>query len=403
MTYPLDRIKWFMVWYGGLWTALILLTLFFTVPPIPWGIYFLLISGIAATSILHAMPLNWFERVIPFSIPSYIFFIHLFLYYTGGTASPYIPLSVLPIILASFFYRYYGAASTILLTLIAHIIVEYHSISTVTQYLTSPHFTIMDLPFFVVMLLVAILVAFIAGEMKKDKEGLQSLFNEVEKSKKICELTFDSAIDLISVHDKEYRIVKVNRAICDKFNMKPQELIGRKCYEVFHKTDLPIPFCPHEETMRTKEPASSEVDDPNMGGIFNMCTAPMFDEKGEFVGSVHIARDITKEREKQRQLIQSEKLATLGTMISGFAHEINNPLTSVVGYAELLLDDNGLNEDAKRYVKLIYNESIRAAKISSNFILFAREHKPIKDWTNIHEILEATTSLRTYFLHSIIF
>ncbi|MBI5893032.1 MAG: hypothetical protein HZB79_05185, partial [Deltaproteobacteria bacterium] len=179
MTYPLDRVKWFMVWYGWLFTALILLTLFFTVPPIPWGIYFLLISGIAATSILHAMPLNWFEKVIPFSIPSYIFFIHLFLYYTGGPGSPYLVLSVLPIILASFFYRYYGAALTIILTLISHIIVENYSISTVIQYLTSP-LMIRDLPLVIIMVLVAILVAFISGEMKKDKEGLQSLFNEVE-------------------------------------------------------------------------------------------------------------------------------------------------------------------------------------------------------------------------------
>jgi PAS domain S-box-containing protein len=222
------------------------------------------------------------------------------------------------------------------------------------------------------------------------------LFRAVEKSKKDWEHTFDAIDDLISVHDKDYRIIKVNKAVCEKFKMLPENLIGKRCYEVFHNLNSPLPICPHKRTMETKKPAAAEVNDPNLQGTFIISTSPIFDEKGKFIGSVHIARDITEERQKQMQFIQAEKLATIGTLVSGVAHEINNPLTSVIGYSELLLDNESLSEDIKKDLMMIHNEASRVAKVAQNLLSFVREHKSEKTMVNIHDVLERTISLRAY-------
>ncbi|MBI5750123.1 MAG: hypothetical protein HZA00_13475 [Nitrospinae bacterium] len=134
-----------------------------------------------------------------------------------------------------------------------------------------------------------------------------------------------------------------------------------------------------------------------MGGTFIISTSPIFDERGEFFASVHIARDVTKERQLQMQFIQAEKLATIGTLVSGVVHEISNPLTGVIGYSELLLAKD-LDADTKNGLHVIHSEASRAAKVSRNLLSFAREHKPMKSMIDVHDIIERTISLRAYEL-----
>lgn len=121
--------------------------------------------------------------------------------------------------------------------------------------------------------------------------------------------TFDLISDFVSLHDRDFRIVKANKALADFMGLKPWELIGRRCYEVFHCTNEPWPNCPHVKTLKSKQPATEEVDDPHIGVPLLVTTSPVINEKGELLGSIHIAKDITAlKRIEEKLLAEKEKL-----------------------------------------------------------------------------------------------
>jgi PAS domain S-box-containing protein len=111
--------------------------------------------------------------------------------------------------------------------------------------------------------------------------------------------TFDAIPALISIHDRDFKIVKVNKAFAEAFGMTPEQLIGKACYQVFHKTDTPIANCPHEHTLRTRQPITTEVFEPGLGAYLDVSTAPIIDASGEISGSVHIARNITERKQAE--------------------------------------------------------------------------------------------------------
>jgi two-component system, NtrC family, sensor kinase len=108
--------------------------------------------------------------------------------------------------------------------------------------------------------------------------------------------------------------------------------------------------------------------------------------------------DITERKNLQEQLIQSEKMAAVGQLISGVTHEINNPLTVVMGYAEVLLSEPNLDKGARKALRAIYDESNRCKKVVQNLLSFARKHSPEREYAYINEVLERTLSLKEYDL-----
>ena len=105
----------------------------------------------------------------------------------------------------------------------------------------------------------------------------------------------------------------------------------------------------------------------------------------------------TRTRLVQERLLQSEKMSSVGQLVSGVAHELNNPLTGVMGFAQLLLLRD-LDETARRQVETIYAEAERASKIVSNLLTFARRRRAQKEPANINELLERVLELRQYDL-----
>jgi len=207
--------------------------------------------------------------------------------------------------------------------------------------------------------------------------------------------TFDSITDLVSIHDKDFRLTRVNKAFADTFNMKPKELIGKACYEIVHGTNEPVPDCPHKATIETKEPATAELFEPHLGIHLEVTTSPIFNEKGEVVASVHVARDITERKRTEEQLIVTDRLASIGELASGIAHELNNPLTSIIGFSQLLLDKD-ISDDVKNDLKIIYSEARRTAEVVKSLLIFARKHAPLKQLVNINSIIEKVLELRAY-------
>src|SRR5690606_4764597 len=112
-------------------------------------------------------------------------------------------------------------------------------------------------------------------------------------------------------------------------------------------------------------------------------------------GGLVLLRDQTDERLLQERLLQSEKMASVGQLVSGVAHELNNPLTGVMGFAQLLLARD-LDESVRSQVQTIYGEAERAAKIVQNLLSFARRRRPAKEWSDVNSLLQRVLELRSY-------
>ena len=227
-------------------------------------------------------------------------------------------------------------------------------------------------------------------------EKLTEQIRLVSHSQKEWQDTFDSITDLVSIHDKDFNIIKVNEAIGNYFGIDIKEIIGRKCYKLFHDCDLPVPNCPHKRTIQGGKSQIEEVVDPKTNKIFRVMTFPYTSPTGELIGSIHIARDITEEKEKEMRLIMNERLASLGQMASGIAHEINNPLASIAGCAERLAkkvkSDKYDPELFENYLNIVKEEVMRCKNITTNMLSFVR--MPIeKKNVDINHVISKTLEI----------
>jgi two-component system NtrC family sensor kinase len=118
------------------------------------------------------------------------------------------------------------------------------------------------------------------------------------------------------------------------------------------------------------------------------------------LGLVGSARNLTEERRVAEQLRQSEKMAALGELVAGVAHEVNNPLTSISAFAQLLLEDDGLTEDQQESVRIIKQATDRAVAVIRDLLAFARKSGPRTVPINANELVEQTLRLRAYSLRT---
>ncbi len=125
--------------------------------------------------------------------------------------------------------------------------------------------------------------------------------------------------------------------------------------------------------------------------------SPLFNAENQIAGVVVSVRDITVEKKLVQQLIQSERLAAMGQMIGGFAHELNNPLTSILGLSELLQEAE-IAETMKKQLAMMHGQARRASEIVQNLMFFARPPAPGKSRVDVNELVQRTLHLHAYSL-----
>lgn len=126
--------------------------------------------------------------------------------------------------------------------------------------------------------------------------------NTEEKLSEEWEKIFNAIGDLIFVQDKDCNILRVNKACAETLNMDPKDIIGRKCYEVIHNSDHHWPGCPFMKSAQDQKNHTEEVNDPHLGAVLLVTVSPVLGVDGEFIGAVHIAKDIS-----ERKRVEEEK------------------------------------------------------------------------------------------------
>jgi PAS domain S-box-containing protein len=237
----------------------------------------------------------------------------------------------------------------------------------------------------------------IEDEREKLIVDLRSVLNTVSRSHKEWQDTFDSITDMISIVDRDFTILKANIAFSVYYGLQPQDVVGRKCYDLIHDGESPVPNCPHSITMNEQRMSPEEFYDKKTRKMFLIATFPYNSPEGEAIGSIHIMRDITGEKEKEMRLIMSERLAALGQMASGIAHEINNPLASIAGCSEGLLSrlKKGQFEAPlfQTYLNIIQEEVFRCKSITTAMLSFVRKTTYEKKDLNLPEALDKTIEI----------
>jgi len=227
----------------------------------------------------------------------------------------------------------------------------------------------------------------------RDMTKQRKLEKKIWNSKRNLEAIFDGIRDQLSIQTPDYQILRVNRAVIENYPATYAELIGKKCYEAYYQRPFPCENCPVSKTIETKQPASSTMKTPEENGTLRIFSYPILDEKGNLISVIEYIKDITEEQRLQEQLIHSEKLAGIGILASGVAHEINNPLSGIIGMAEIALEE-GETSNTKGYLTDILNCAKRISEIVRGLKSYSRAaRKGELSLVDIHEVLEESLKM----------
>jgi PAS domain S-box-containing protein len=209
----------------------------------------------------------------------------------------------------------------------------------------------------------------------------------------------ESFPDLILVVDLQERYTFVSSRVRDLLGYQPEDLLGKKISETEdHSPELAAIY--HDVVSSTLSFGAAEYSARHKDGSW--CTmrasaSQLFDADSKIGGVIISVRDITTEKKLEQQIVQSERLAAMGAMIGGVAHELNNPLTSILGVSELL-QDSQTTDAARKQVAILQQQARRAAEIVHNLTYFSRPPSPGKTRVNLGEIVERTLNLHAYSL-----
>jgi PAS domain S-box-containing protein len=235
-------------------------------------------------------------------------------------------------------------------------------------------------------------------DITERREMERRLYQQQEFARRLI----DSFPDLIFVVDSTGHYTFVSPRVKDILGYEPEEMQNLELGGRTHIEDRPALLALFNEIVAGRQTfASLEVRVRNKQGEWRRLRchfSPLVNESGKIDGVVISGRDVTELKRLEEQLIQAEKLAAMGQMLAGVAHELNNPLTAILGVTELLRDSEGIQENTKRQLELTHRQARRAARIVQNLLEFSRPAAPQKKGVDVNTIIERTLQLQDHSL-----
>lgn len=204
-------------------------------------------------------------------------------------------------------------------------------------------------------------------QLEDSNADLTSTEQQLLNSRNTLRTLFDNIPESFYIIDREYHLIAVNQSRADRAAQRPQDLVGQLCYSGLNHLNDPCPGCLVSKAFTSKKPSIRKVhylqrDQSNQE--WEIHTYPVTVEEGHSDQMILLEENITEKRRLEAELIQSEKLAAVGQLAAGVAHEINNPLTSIIANAQMLVDD--LPEDQiemRQSAKLIETAGLKATQV----------------------------------------
>lgn len=218
--------------------------------------------------------------------------------------------------------------------------------------------------------------------------ALKQKIDELLKIKREWEVTFSAVTDLLVFINRDYEIQRVNQAAADFFTMPENEIIGSKCYTLFYGRESKCKPCIGDQVLDSQKTAYLQSR-TRYNRVLDIFAYPAFTEDNNPYGVTYYAKDVTR-------LIDSIKLVSMGEMSAGVAHELNSPLTAIVGNSQLLLRETSPDEPHYQLIKDIHNSGIRCQRIIKNLLTFSRQEEFSFEEVDLNEVVKNAIALAGY-------
>ncbi|MGA7728804.1 MAG: PAS domain S-box protein [Dehalococcoidales bacterium] len=246
--------------------------------------------------------------------------------------------------------------------------------------------------------------------INQDITDLVEAEKAVKESEEKYRMLVDNTLDVIFTTKENEEFLYVSPAVKNALGYDPEQLIGKPFISFVYPEDVPLLQEEIKRSYRTDYLISKEIEyrmrhaSGEPVWVVSRGTR-LVDSNGNFRYFIGIIRNVTEHKlmDQERQKLEDKsqvanRLAAVGEMAAGIAHEINNPLAGVLGFSQMLLERDDIPEGIKSDLKLIADGSQRVADIVRRLLTFARQAKPIKTLVNLNDIIDNTLKLREYVL-----
>jgi len=222
-------------------------------------------------------------------------------------------------------------------------------------------------------------------------EQLRIQGNELTMSKNKLEAIFNGIASPVCLIDIDFTIQEANTAAATFYGNEKKDLIGKKCYRALFHRSRPCPFCQGLECLHTGAMQETEADDADKTFSFQYHNVKVLENsKSVFI---EIINDITEQKNLQEELVRTEKMAGIGTLAAGIAHELNNPLAGISGTAEIMLSEVEESSTHHEYLEDILAYSKTAANVIQELSIYSRKEE-IKETQQVEIVRVLEFSLR---------